>query len=224
LAFRSCVPLVFLGLAAWFLWGSGSAMPVLPEPVGFDRAEIAPVPPRADVLDRPEIVVGGYVQRCSACHDLFESEELVPTDLRQHEHIVLDHGLNARCHNCHSRTDHNKLILHAGEEIAFSEVVRLCASCHGPTWRDWEKGMHGRTTGSWDAEREEQRRLGCTECHDPHAPAFPAVAPLPGPRTLRMGEQQGFAHSVPPEKTSPLMRWLEPHETDHDRSASEAAP
>jgi hypothetical protein len=65
--------------------------------------------------------------------------------------------------------------------------------------------MHGRTNGYWDASRGEARRLTCTECHDPHAPALPAMTPLPGPATIRMHVVPADPHRAAPE--SPLRRW-----------------
>ena len=35
----------------------------------------------------------------------------------------------------------NRLVLHGGESIPYSEVPRLCQKCHGPTYRDWERGI-----------------------------------------------------------------------------------
>ena len=55
----------------------------------------------------------------------------------------------------------------------------------------------------------EQRRLKCTECHDPHSPAYPRMQPLPGPNTLRMGPQDSVQHHGVPENT--LEKWKAPH-------------
>jgi hypothetical protein len=81
----------------------------------------------------------------------------------------------------------------------------LCAQCHGTTYRDWQRGMHGKTMGSWDKSSGKQRRLLCTECHNPHAPAYGRLAPLPGPRTLRMnaGDEKDHQEGADP---SPLHR------------------
>jgi hypothetical protein len=132
------------------------------------------------------------------CHSLFPPREETPEHLLQHGHIVLDHGINDRCRNCHDPNDRNKLILHGGQVIGYSEVVRLCSKCHGPTYRDWQKGVHGRANGYWDTSRGPRHRLKCIQCHDPHAPYSPAMdplKPLPGPDTLRMRAAHG-----PPEQ------------------------
>ncbi len=104
-------------------------------------------------------------------------------------------------------------MLHDGTRIGFNYAPRLCAQCHGTVFRDWERGTHGKTMGSWDADDPRRHRLACNDCHDPHSPAYPKFAPLPGPNTLRMGEQHGVTgHS---ERHIPLQRWSRPgvHET-----------
>jgi hypothetical protein len=78
----------------------------------------------------------------------------------------------------------------------------VCAKCHGPAYRDWQKGTHGKTLGSWQAG-DSRRRLGCTECHDPHSPAYPRIVPLPAPTTLRMGDQDIIRREDEPDQ-SPL--------------------
>src|SRR5436190_5125 len=57
-------------------------------------------------------------------------------------------------------------------------------SCHGPTYRDWEIGIHGRKSGYWDKRLGAAVRQDCTSCHDPHSPAFPSLTPGPGPNPL----------------------------------------
>jgi formate-dependent nitrite reductase cytochrome c552 subunit len=114
--------------------------------------------------------------------------------------------MNAQCYNCHSNQNRNKLILKGGEEVSYRDVQLLCASCHGPTFRDWEKGMHGRTNGYWDSTKGESVRLVCTQCHDPHTPRFGTLVPLPGPSTLRMerggGPDPDYVHKP---KHNPLL-------------------
>ncbi len=135
---------------------------------------------------------------------------------------MLDHGLNDRCLNCHDHENRDRLRLHGTKTIGFDDVQELCAKCHGPTFRDWELGIHGRTNGYWDEASGEARKLLCTECHDPHAPAFPDIAPLPGPNTLRMGNTKPSADHSHEEDRGPLARGMRAHsdanggESDHD--------
>ncbi|MCA9293452.1 MAG: hypothetical protein KDA20_06540 [Phycisphaerales bacterium] len=163
--------------------------------------------------DQPMANIGGFMQRCNDCHQLFTSEMDQTRPLAQHGHIHLEHGINNNCANCHAREDREKLILRGGVEIAFSETPRLCQQCHGPVYADWLRGTHGKTMGSWQTGSPDQVRLRCTECHDPHAPAYKPMAPLPSPNTLRMGWQGPIVeHGA---ERNPLRRWLAPevHET-----------
>ena len=218
----------FLLLAGWFFWDSGTRLPEIPAQARVDASEIDPSPMRPLFSDPPTLEVGGYQQSCSECHRLFESQPDVSVTMGQHQDIVLDHGLNDRCLNCHSTKDRDKLILHGEKEIGYDQVVQLCAKCHGPTFRDWERGMHGRTAGHWDVAYGPQTRLACTQCHDPHAPAFPSLEPLPAPNTLRMGEPPSDVHAPDPAKESPLLKRIHSPEaaaaSSHSEHAEEERP
>lgn len=215
---------VLLGLTAWFLRGPEASLPALvpSTPVGADQLRRGAQ--RVPMSAPPSAVIQGTELRCSECHALFDSKPVTESDLLQHGDLRFDHGMNARCFNCHSYEDRNKLILHDGSEVEFDAVEQLCAKCHGPTYRDWQVGMHGKTMGSWDSQSPDFHRLGCTECHDPHAPAFDAIAPLPGPNTLRMGEPS--THSGPARKRNPLRIWSQPdqHGSDDDTHESGQDP
>lgn len=201
------ISVAFFGLAGWFFFVSPAGDPPLPEVTPVNPEDIATEARRTLLSDPPLIDIGGQMQSCEACHSLFETNPDRVSTLYQHEHIVLDHGLNDRCLNCHSTTDRDKLVLHGDQEIGYDDVQMLCSKCHGPTFRDWERGMHGKTMGSWAADSGEQHRLKCTECHDPHAPAYPHIVPLPGPNTLRMGDPHSGDHVVDPSERSVLQRW-----------------
>ncbi len=201
------IPFVFFGLAAWFLLGPQDLELPKHSAAQLDPGSLA-IQPRALMADVPVTEVGGVELDCQACHSLFETDPTLDRELYQHEHIRLEHGLNDRCLNCHSTQDRNKLVLHGEREIGFGQVQQLCAKCHGPTFRGWERGMHGKTLGFWDRDAGEPRRLMCTECHDPHAPAFHHIVPLPGPNTLRMGSVPDEPAS-PHGKRNPLQSWRE---------------
>lgn len=200
--------IVFLALAAWFLLGPKEADIPLAASAIVTRAQISPGAFRTTVGDPPGTRIGGFVHNCNNCHRLFESSPLVDRMPMQHRSVLLDHGMNDRCYNCHDVKNRERLVLIDGSTVSFSETPRLCAQCHGTVFRDWERGMHGKTLGSWLAEEGNQRRLGCAECHDPHAPAYEKISPLPGPNTLRMGAQGG-AHGHP-DRHEPLRRWSRP--------------
>lgn len=186
--------LLFLGLVAVFiadLWGHPPA-----------RQQIALVDPSflettpwrqtyADLLRAKEDMSDFD---CYACHDkqkppvltLDENNILIIPE--EHESIVMGHGSHNRnnlCYNCHNEA--NLLTLHVrdGHDLQFSESTQLCGSCHGPTYRDWEAGAHGRTNGHWDRSRGPIQRLDCANCHNPHSPRIPTREPAPGPHSLR---------------------------------------
>lgn len=151
---------------------------------------------------RPEIQLAGYTYRCSECHNLFPSPSETTRTLTQHRYIVLNHGINTRCFNCHHPTNRDTFIDDYGREIPYDRPPLLCAKCHGPVYRDWLHGAHGRTNGCWSPTMGPMERRKCIECHDPHDPPFPPMEPAPPPETLRMGDQQ-FAPEHP-AVTNPL--------------------
>jgi hypothetical protein len=150
---------------------------------------------------QPAYKVGGYTYRCSECHKSIPSPSETDRRLTQHREIHLQHGINTRCFNCHHRTNRDIFADDYGNEIPWDKPQLLCAKCHGPVYRDWQHGSHGRTNGYWDTARGTQSRRLCTECHDPHCPPFAPLAPAPPPNTLRMGPQA--AHG-PGEAHDPL--------------------
>jgi len=116
---------------------------------------------------------------CSDCHTDME----VNLERRQleemHDDIVLDHGPKGRwCFDCHNPDDRDRLRLANGTLIEFDESYRLCGQCHGTIFRDWREGIHGRLEGYWNGAKS---YLLCAHCHNPHAPRFPAIEPLPPP-------------------------------------------
>ncbi len=130
---------------------------------------------------------------CYACHDKNEPPPLrfdadrnliIPAE---HGNIVMGHGRHNRnnlCFNCHDEANLSMLQTRDGHELNMAESTPLCGSCHGPTYRDWEAGVHGKTTGFWDRSFGPIKRLNCVNCHNPHSPAFPSRSPAPGPHPL----------------------------------------
>jgi hypothetical protein len=157
---------------------------------------------------RPEIQLAGYTYRCSDCHDLFPSPAETARSLTQHTHIVLKHGINTRCFNCHHRINRDAYVDDWGREIPADQPQLVCAKCHGPVYRDWLHGSHGRTNGYWDTAKGPQERRKCIECHDPHQPPFPPMRPAPGPNTLRMGDQHRAVEH--PDVPNPLQVYRRP--------------
>lgn len=108
---------------------------------------------------------------------------------KEHSDIVMGHGSHDRnnnCFNCHNEQNLLTLQVRDGRQVGFDNIPQLCGSCHGPTYRDWEAGAHGRTSGSWDRNKGEIQRLVCANCHNPHSPRIPPREPAPGPHPLRV--------------------------------------
>ncbi len=185
--------LVLLGAALWA--GPWSFVNPVPAAAVVPAWTTDPAPIRHPTL-RPEIKIAGFTYRCSDCHRLFASPPETTRSLTQHGDIVLKHGINTRCFNCHDRMNRDAYVDDWGREIPVSQPQLVCAKCHGPVYRDWLHGAHGRTNGYWDTRRGPQERRRCIECHDPHQPPFPPMPPAPPPGTLRMGDQQ-----FPPDET-----------------------
>ena len=130
---------------------------------------------------------------CYGCHEKNkpppirtskEGKILIPVE---HKDIVMGHGRHDRndhCFNCHNENKLDTLQTRDGRELKITDSPSLCGSCHGPTFRDWEAGVHGRTEGFWNTQLGEMSRQVCTACHDPHHPKFPGRKPAPGPHPL----------------------------------------
>lgn len=82
------------------------------------------------------------------------------------------------CTFCHRVEDIDNLRLIDNQPITFDDSHMLCGQCHGDKYRDWETGVHGSQTGSWNGT---QVRRSCPFCHDPHVPGIPHVEALPPP-------------------------------------------
>ncbi|MBT3343455.1 MAG: hypothetical protein HN712_23010 [Gemmatimonadetes bacterium] len=123
---------------------------------------------------------------CSRCHDA-PQVATVATDASQrwaHANIRLDHPASAACATCHNYDDLQTLRLREGELVSVDEAYRLCVQCHFEQGQDWAGGAHGKRLAGWRGLRV---IMNCTDCHDPHAPAFPPQIPVSGPRVPRTG-------------------------------------
>jgi len=173
------------------------------EPAIVEAAAILPGPRRAPLSDPAHLQIGGDEQRCNGCHQIFAPASDRSRARTYHQEIFLNHGMNTDCLNCH-HPDNREALRHLdGSEIPFAMTPETCAGCHGTVFRDWQRGTHGKTMGSWVTGSEHQTRLTCNQCHDPHSPAYPKYIPLPGPSTLRMGDP-GMTGAVPDDKHRPL--------------------
>jgi len=186
--------LVFLMLAAAFhlnLWGHQAPLPrIALLDTNFLSTATARVS-AAELFATPGADTSDY--DCYACHEKGKAPTirfdaggniLIPTE---HKDIVMGHGTHGRnnnCFNCHNETKLDTLQSRDGRELNITNSPSLCGSCHGPTLRDWEAGVHGRTGGYWNTKLGEMTLKPCTACHDPHHPKFPGRKPAPGPHPL----------------------------------------
>ncbi len=182
------IPLTFAAAAAMF------ALKPLPfrnpaAPYAQLPAWVTDTTPVRKAKDRPEYRLAVFSYKCSDCHRIIPKSPEAQHVRVQHLEIQLQHGINSRCLNCHHPDDRDAFVDDFGKEIPWNEPWRVCGKCHGTVFRDWQHGAHGRTNGFWDKSRGPQTHLRCTQCHDPHNPAFAPLQPAPGPDTLRMGRQ-----------------------------------
>jgi hypothetical protein len=147
-------------------------------PVGLAAdSHLDKVPPRE--TKGLDLVKLGWTYNCMECHKLLkEPKWRYDRPMAEHRDIKLEHGNNRFCLNCHHPTNRNAFVDYDGSEIKQADVVMLCAKCHGPTYRDWQAGVHGRQNGYWDKDKGKSTKLRCIQCHDPHHPQFQSMKPL----------------------------------------------
>lgn len=183
----------FLALAGSFLllpWARHQPLPTNP-PTPPEFTNTATVRLSAGDLFRTDGDTSGFA--CYSCHDAKKALKIEFNDAgdvilpEPHKDLVMRHGAKGRndhCFNCHDPKNLEQLRVRDGQAFKLTEGNQLCGACHGPTFRDWERGIHGRRSGFWDRKRGEATRTDCTSCHDPHSPAFPRIAPAPRPYPL----------------------------------------
>lgn len=117
---------------------------------------------------------------CNDCHSEIPSNPSRRELVEMHDDILYDHDSENRwCLACHSETNRDSLVLAGGKLLGFNESYRLCGQCHGPKYRDWRLGIHGKRTGYWNGQKEYHL---CVDCHDPHSPQIKKLEPMPPPR------------------------------------------
>lgn len=192
--------LVFVALAAAFLlnlWGRPVSLPPIPlvDPVFTNTATVRTS--YAEMIRKKEDLSDFD---CYGCHEKnkppvlrFDTNQVLIIP-KEHADIVMGHGQHNRnnlCFNCHDEANLDLLQTRDGRKLKLSESTQLCGSCHGPTYRDWEAGAHGRMSGYWERTLGQVTRQDCVSCHNPHAPDFPSRHPAPGPHPLRAGNKPG---------------------------------
>lgn len=144
-----------------------------------------------EIESKPLIVVGEFDRRgkaitvsCSTCHTTREPNASTKSgeDLNEfHQGLAMNHG-KLSCLSCHNAGDYDTFHLADNTTVPWSQATKLCNQCHGPQSRDYEHGSHGGMTGYWDTTRGPRVRNNCIDCHDPHSPQFPHMAPTFKPK------------------------------------------
>ena len=132
---------------------------------------------RGEAVVKPRISKLNFYPICgTACHNgtfPVKNDDKNPRKLNMHQDVVpdamnLQHGRGGIwCLDCHHSDTRNKLVDNFGNEISFDEPQKLCGKCHGPIYRDWREGIHGKRIGEWASDGK-KRWFVCTECHNPH--------------------------------------------------------
>jgi len=163
----------------------------------FIRKPAGPPAIKTDMLDHHGSPIS---VACNTCHTTRPAnhELKMGTELLQfHQGIKGAHG-NLNCVSCHHPEEgYQSLRLANGKALPYTEVMQLCAQCHGPQYRDYQHGAHGGMNGFWDLSRGNRYRNNCIDCHNPHAPKFPTLQPAPGPinpHPSKPGGKQGAGH------------------------------
>lgn len=162
------------------------------------RGEVFDITP---VRGNPKPLVlrrGSFEFKCSECHNDFASAQRQHAEIPEHAEINarFDHGLNTFCVNCHNPADRNTYVAYDGSAIPSTEPALLCSKCHGPIYREWQVGIHGRQNGGWERDNPARVKLLCIQCHDPHHPKF---APMkPDPPTIYSRFDADVAHEAGP--------------------------
>lgn len=181
---------------------SGSSCAPHPEPV--DAASLYVRNVEGNVFDTSPVrgefqplvyEKAGFAYRCTECHFSIQPPPRQNPLQSEHAAIALNHGLNTNCLNCHHPVNRDVYVDYDGNEIPADQPARLCSKCHGPTYREWEAGIHGRQNGYWDTSKGERKKLFCVQCHDPHSPKFKPMPPLDPPQRNRFAALPGAAHS-----------------------------
>ena len=144
----------------------------------------------------------GHLKKSNMSFSCMECHKHVPKNYKkrkligEHTKIKMAHS-DLWCFSCHAKEDRSKLILINGKTIPFKDMTKQCAQCHGPVYRDWKAGIHGKRTGMWNGKKQTQ---SCNQCHDPHNPPFQPMKPFAAPKNrfgtkpMPHGHEHGADH------------------------------
>jgi hypothetical protein len=123
---------------------------------------------------------------CTSCHAgrTVELREQRIADAHAALRVTHPGETGAACASCHAATDVELLALPGGERVTLDHAYRVCARCHFAQTDAWAAGAHGKRLDGWQGRRVV---MGCTDCHDPHAPTLDTRLPFRPPRLHRPG-------------------------------------
>ncbi|MCA9407307.1 MAG: cytochrome c3 family protein [Candidatus Omnitrophica bacterium] len=174
------IAVVFLLLAVSFIFNLwGKSREIIQHPLAKSE-QYSKNPVRKAKL-APIFEKDGFSYHCNDCHQNIEASKIQKSFFSSHMDITLDHGVNNYCKTCHSQDNREALVDINNQDIPFDQSQLTCLKCHGPIYRDWENGVHGRINGYWAKDLGEMKRLTCVQCHDPHQPKFQPMEPSPSP-------------------------------------------
>ncbi|HSJ23117.1 MAG TPA: hypothetical protein VK929_00435 [Longimicrobiales bacterium] len=133
--------------------------------------------------------VGVIQYPCTACH-LGRALDLQEERMAgAHADLQVTHPreTGAACRTCHSADNVELLALRSGEQTTLDHAYRICAQCHFSQADAWAAGIHGKRLDGWQGRRVV---MGCTDCHDPHAPALHVRLPFRPPALPSTGRRQ----------------------------------
>jgi hypothetical protein len=153
-----------------------------------DTAVHAAPPPSRTITVVPRTPAIPTYPCTTLCH-VRQPPNPTPRPLRAfHTDKQLAHGTTLTwCLACHDDQNLDRLHLIDGSSVSFDESYRVCAQCHEERYRDWTRGIHGLTTGSW---RDVGIRRNCPTCHNPHDPHRTPFDSLPPPARERAGAME----------------------------------
>jgi len=155
-------------------------------------------PPRV-VTDQLDTQGRPVTVACSTCHATKQPDvtTALTSDLDQfHQGLTMNHG-GLTCVSCHNPRDYDTLRRADGRSVSYPDVMQLCAQCHGPQYRDYQRGSHGGMRGYWDRTRGPRYRNNCVDCHNAHAPQYQKVLPVFPPRDRNPAQGNEHAHPEP---------------------------
>jgi hypothetical protein len=192
--------LLFALSTTWISCGSSNQGPAPAPPTSLENdptellslKSIATVPVQNISTQTPSFVTKrtDHITQypCASCHTkpVAKPQREGISQRWSHLNIQLTHGQTTGldCQSCHNYNNFEQLQLQNGKTTTFDHSYELCRQCHFQQANDWAGGAHGKRLAGWRGKRVINN---CTDCHNPHAPAFDQRIPLKSPTIPRTG-------------------------------------